>query len=194
VLNMRHQRLRPLLHDFDAVLARPIPKQVEALQLLSNYIDGLIKTPTLSADATRLVVLHLYDLAALACGAVRDAAEIAKGRGLRAARLHAIKADIAEKLADPNLSVKAIAMRHRVSSRYIQMLFEQARWIGGRPTVEQTRVIEIGTLRRGGYVGKPARNWWTSRDKAYAVGFRLCYDLTYATRQATPRDRGISYR
>jgi hypothetical protein len=104
-------------------------------------------------------------------------------------------------------------------------------------------VIEIGTLRRGGYVGKPARNWWTSRDKAYAVGFwpshwkggrielpnqilrtvqvpwrfggqrfyflcecgrrveklhsagrkpwrcRHCYDLTYATRQATPRDR-----
>ena len=125
VLNMRSQRLRSLLHDFDAVLARPIPKQVEALQLLSNYIDGLIKTPTVSADVTRLAVSHVYDLAALASGAVRDAAEIAKGRGLRAARLYAIKADIAEKLADPGLSVNAVAMRQRVSSRYIQMLFEQ---------------------------------------------------------------------
>ena len=40
----------------------------------------------------------------------------------------------------------------------------------GRRTVEQTRVIEIGTLRRAGYVGRPAANWWKWRDKAYAAG------------------------
>jgi hypothetical protein len=33
----------------------------------------------------------VHDLTALALGASRDAAEIAKGRGLRAARLNAIK-------------------------------------------------------------------------------------------------------
>jgi hypothetical protein len=45
------------------------------------------------------------------------------------------------------------------------------RWGGdGRRTVEQTRVIEIGTLRRAGYVGKPASNWWKWRDKAYSAG------------------------
>ena len=58
-------------------------------------------------------------------GAVRDAVEIAKGRGLRAARLRAIKADIADKLTSQNLSVEAVAMRQGVSPRYIQMLFEQ---------------------------------------------------------------------
>ena len=58
-------------------------------------------------------------------GAVGDAVEIAKGRGLRAARLRAIKADIAEKLTSQNLSVEAVAMRQGVSPRYIQMLFEQ---------------------------------------------------------------------
>jgi hypothetical protein len=120
------------------------------------------------------------------------------------------------------------------------------RWDGdGRRTVEQTRCIDIGTLRRAGYVGKPARNWWEYRNKAYRVGIhsdsvkwgdgyvelrrqtlrtvhvpwrfggqryyflcdcgrtveklhsyrdlpwrcRRCYNLTYATRQATPRDR-----
>src|SRR4029077_4982930 len=73
----------------------------------------------------RLAVSHVYDLAALASGAVRDAAEIAKGRGLRAARLYAIKADISKKPAGAGLSVNAVAMRQRVSSRYIQMLFEQ---------------------------------------------------------------------
>ena len=41
-----------------------------------------------------LVVNHVYDLVALALGATRDAAEMANGRGMRAARLHAIKTEI----------------------------------------------------------------------------------------------------
>ena len=126
VLNMRREALRPMLYDFDGVLARPIPKQVEALWLLSNYVEGLIEEPVLNTlDVARLAVAHIYDLAALIMGATRDAAEIAKGRGLRVMRLRAIKADIAEKLAGPNLSVEAVAMQQRVSPRYIQMLFEQ---------------------------------------------------------------------
>ena len=126
VLNISRRKLRPLLRDFDDVLAHQIPNQVEALPLLSNYIDGLIYGPVLNdPDVVRLVVDQIYDLAALTMGATRDAAEIAKNRGLRAARLREIKADIAVKLADPKLSVEWVALRQRVSSRYIQMLFEQ---------------------------------------------------------------------
>jgi AraC-like DNA-binding protein len=125
-LNLRQQGLRPLLRDFDTILTRPIPKQFEALRLLSNYIEGLIGEPVVSsADVARLVVAQVYDLAALTIGATRDAAEIAKGRGLRVARLRAIKSDIAERLAAPELSVESVAMRQRVSPRYVQMLFEQ---------------------------------------------------------------------
>jgi AraC-like DNA-binding protein len=126
VLNMRRSALRPLLHDLEAVLGRPIPRHVEALQLLSIYIEGLIKQPALNdPNVARLAVTHIYDLAALIIGATRDAAEIAKGRGLRVARLRAIKADIAERLASPGLSVETVAMRQHVSPRYVQMLFEQ---------------------------------------------------------------------
>jgi len=127
VLNLRRQVLRPLLHDFDAVLARPVPKQVEALRLLSNYIDGLLSEKLIlnAFDLARVVVAHIYDLAALAMGATREVVEIAKGRGVRATRLREIKADIAEKLASPNLSVETVAMRQQVSPRYVQMLFEQ---------------------------------------------------------------------
>ena len=126
VLNLRQEGLRPLLRDFDTLLARPIPKQLDALRLLSNYIDGVIGGPALSsADVARLVVTQIYDLAALTMGATREAAEIAKGRGLRVARLNAMKADITEKLASPNLSVEEVAKRQGVSSRYVQMLFEQ---------------------------------------------------------------------
>ena len=52
------------------------------------------RAPTCST----LVVAHIYDLMAAAIGATRDAAEVAQGRGLRAARLQAIKEDIAGNL------------------------------------------------------------------------------------------------
>jgi AraC-like DNA-binding protein len=60
----------------------------------------------------------------VALGATRDAAEIADGRGLRAARLRAIKADIAGKLDRGDLSVDALAAQHRVTPRNVQMLFD----------------------------------------------------------------------
>jgi AraC-like DNA-binding protein len=125
-VNLKRQLLRPLLRDFDVVLARPISKHIDGLRLLSTYIEGLIEESALnSADTARLVVTQIYDLAALIMGATRAAAEIAKGRGLRVARLRAIKADIAEKLANPNLSVQTVALRQGVSPRYVQMLFEE---------------------------------------------------------------------
>ena len=120
------------------------------------------------------------------------------------------------------------------------------RWGGdGRRTVEQTRVIDIGTMRRAGFVGRHARNWWKWRSKANAQGIRPkswrdgfiylpnqtlcteqvpwrfrgqrfyfvcecgrrveklhafgerpwrcrdCHNLTYAARQALPRDRHL---
>jgi hypothetical protein len=55
----------------------------------------------------------------------------------------------------------------------LQRISTMGRWGGdGRRTVEQTRVIDIGTLRRAGYVGKPESNWWKWRNKASAVGIR----------------------
>ena len=111
--------------DLDAILARPIPRQVEALPLLSSYIEWLSEAALSTPEVVRLAVAQIYDLAALTMGATRDAAEIATGRGLRVARLRAIKADIAEKLDDQHLAVVSVALRQRVSPRYVQMLFEQ---------------------------------------------------------------------
>jgi AraC-like DNA-binding protein len=96
----------------------------EALRLLKSYA-GLLEQDHLLAnvDLRRLVVAHVHDLVALALGASRDAAEIANGRGLRAARLHAIKADVRASLREP-LSSTTIAARHGVTPRYVQVLFE----------------------------------------------------------------------
>lgn len=111
--------------DLDRVLYRPIRTQSEALRLLVTYADGIRRMPNLGDPDTRhLAAAHMRDLIALALGATRDAAEVAKGRGLRAARLRAIKADIADGFARPGLSIDEIAVRQRVTPRYVQMLFE----------------------------------------------------------------------
>jgi AraC-like DNA-binding protein len=67
---------------------------------------------------------HLQDLAALAIGATRDAAVVAGGRGVPAARLRAIKAYIVRNLTDRHLSIDAVARCHGITPRYVSMLFD----------------------------------------------------------------------
>jgi AraC-like DNA-binding protein len=147
VLHLRPQVLRPLLHNFDACLARPIARQVEGLRLVSNYVEGLTAEPALNdPDFARLVVAQIYDLAAVILGATREAGEIAKGRGLRVARLRSIKVDITENLANSTLSVDAVAVRQQVSPRYIQMLFEEegttfSQYVIGQRLVRAHRIL-----------------------------------------------------
>jgi AraC-like DNA-binding protein len=117
--------MSPVIGDLGGVLYRPIPKDNEALRLLVNYADAIRQTPVLADPAARhLAAVHVHDLIALALGATRDASEVANGRGLRAARLRAIKADIANRIARGDLSIGEIARRQGVTPRYVQMLFE----------------------------------------------------------------------
>jgi AraC-like DNA-binding protein len=71
-------------------------------------------------------VAHIHDLVSMVLGATRDAAEIAIGRGLQAARLHALKADIAVNLIRRDLSINAVAARQAISPRYVRRLFAEA--------------------------------------------------------------------
>ncbi|MGH9905346.1 MAG: helix-turn-helix transcriptional regulator [Pyrinomonadaceae bacterium] len=67
---------------------------------------------------------YIHDLMAVALGATRDGAVIAAGRGVRAARLRAIKAHVMENLGSLELTVTGVALRQRVTPRYIHMLFQ----------------------------------------------------------------------
>jgi AraC-like DNA-binding protein len=118
--------LRPLLRDFDTVLGRAIPKQVGPLRLMSSYIEAVLDEPAPpTAELSQLITAHIYDLAALTMGATRDAAELASSRGVRAARLRAIKSDVRANLHRDDLSIEQVARSHRVSPRYVQMLFAE---------------------------------------------------------------------
>jgi AraC-like DNA-binding protein len=104
---------------------RPIAPGSEPLKLLVDYVSVLKRDHALTnASLRRIVAAHVHDLVALTLGASRDATEIAKNRGLRAARLRAIKADIMDFLAMPGLSLSQIASRQHVTPRYVQALFE----------------------------------------------------------------------
>jgi AraC-like DNA-binding protein len=114
----------PLIAEPNAHVAKLIPRNSEALQLLLHYVRSLQRHEIASPELQRLVVAHVYDLAALAIGATREAAAIASVRGVRDARLRAIKADIAESIGRRDLSIAAISALHGISPRSIQMLFE----------------------------------------------------------------------
>lgn len=118
-------RIVPLVRNLKLALYRPIPAETEALRLLLNYVGGLQDETTLASPEVRnLVVAHIHDLVALTIGATLESAEIARGRGVRAARLRAAKLDIMENLNHHDLSISAVAARHGITPRYVRMLFE----------------------------------------------------------------------
>jgi AraC-like DNA-binding protein len=123
VISAPRKTIAQAVGDPEATLCRLLPR-AEFLRLLVSYVqstDGLsLETPGLGqAFAT-----HVQDLMALAIGATRDGEELARGRGLRAARLAAIKLDIGRSLGRNDLSIAALALRHAVTPRHIQKLFE----------------------------------------------------------------------
>lgn len=119
--------LKPLLCDADAALRHPLPNDSDALRLLQSYLAVMGDDRALAnQDLSRTVVTHVHDLVALALGAGRDAAARADERSVPAARLRAIKTDIADSLdREREVSVGALATRHKVTPRYVQMLFER---------------------------------------------------------------------
>jgi AraC-like DNA-binding protein len=166
------QALAPVLGNPDNMLCQMLPRS-EVLRLLVSYVQS---TNALSLDSPGLgqaFANHLQDLMALAIGANRDGEELARGRGLRAARLAAIKVDIGRSLGRRDLSISALAQRHGVTSRYIQKLFESDGTTFTEYLVEQ-RLLEARRL-----LGDPAFADHGIGDIALRAGFG---DLPYFTR------------
>ena len=115
-----------LVPDLAAAASKVIRANNEALRLLAAYGDLLRQARTRgSPELHHLAATHVQDLMAVALGATAKGTAVAADRGLRAARLQAVKADILVNLRDPALSVPAVALRQSVTPRYIHMLFER---------------------------------------------------------------------
>ena len=117
--------IAPLVARPEDAALRVISGRAGALQLLTRYVAGVLDAEMLAVpDASRLAATHLHDLIALAVGATGDAAEVAERRGVRAARLQAIKSDILANLGDDALTISLVAARHGITPRYVHKLFE----------------------------------------------------------------------
>jgi len=116
----------PLIVARDSAAMRAIPRGTEAVTLLARYVGTMLDaTVPTSTEVCRAVASHLHDLVALSAGATLDGAAVARARGVRAARLETIKADITSNFLDETLTVVAVAARHGVTPRYVQKLFEE---------------------------------------------------------------------
>jgi len=187
-VNVRLQRslLLAVLPRAEDALMRPIPPQAEALRLLNAYIgvlrgDGAPQSP----EVANAVSLHAADLVALALGTTREATEAAANRGLRAARAAAMKAWTLERIADPSLSVSAVAAAHRIGPRYVQLLFEQE----GTGFTQWVREQRLALARRR--LADPALAHRPIATIAYDCGFSDLSWFNHAFRQAfgeTPSD------
>ncbi|KAA0014620.1 helix-turn-helix transcriptional regulator [Billgrantia pellis] len=91
-----------------------------ALALTASGMDRADRDPVALAE-------QMTDLAALCLGASPDAAYRARGRGLREARLRAIKADMFAHAGHGDLTLPEVARRHGVSPGYLRALFRHER-------------------------------------------------------------------
>jgi AraC-like DNA-binding protein len=188
VTNLRfaRNRLSPQLADADGSVLRPLSVDNKALRLLASYLrivgDELGRS---SASLQQAAGDHVHDLVALALGATRDAAEIARGRGVRVARLHAIKADTVAHVAANWLSINALAARHGVSPRYIRSLFQ------GEETTFTDFVLNQRLARAHAHLTDPRLGARLISTIAFEAGFGDLSYFNHRFRQrygATPSD------
>lgn len=164
---MPRERLRSLVHNVEDLVASPLDFQSEAMRHLRNYANFL-RGETVSGSEPALaehIGNSLLDLVALAIGAGRDGVEIANMRGLRAARLRAVLAEINAGFSHSSFSLDTVARRVRLSPRYVQDLLQDT----GVSFV--SRVTEL-RLQKASRMLKDYRcDSMAIGDIAYACGF-----------------------
>jgi AraC-like DNA-binding protein len=186
VLRLPRAAVAASVPDLDDAVGRSIPRTSEPLRLLGGYVELLRNDPALAGVAVRrLAASHVHDLIALAIGASREGAEVAAGRGLRAARLRAVKADIRANLPSRELSVAAVGKRQGITSRYVQLLFE------AEGTTFSQFVLNERLALSERMLADPRQDRQTIATIAYAAGFGDLSYFNHAFRRrygATPRE------
>ena len=117
--------LQSIGSDAENTAMRLIPRNRSALGLLSRYASWMLSAgASLDPDLLNVSRRHVQDLFALTIGATNDFKEVARTRGLRAARLNLAKAYIIENSHRRDISVGSVSAHLCVTPRYLQRLFE----------------------------------------------------------------------
>jgi AraC-like DNA-binding protein len=159
--------LATLVPDLDDAAIRPLDAAGEPLRYLRRYIAFLHGLDDAESDPALagLIRTTLKDLVALTIGAGRDAAEIAGLRGLRAARLREILAEIRADFSNPAFSPRHLARKFALSPRYVQALLHET----GVSFTE--RVLELRLQKARTMLMSPHSGRLKVSEIAYACGF-----------------------
>ena len=116
--------LESLVAQPEDLSGRPV-RPGPALRLLGCYLRSLasLKEPP-SSELASTIGVHLLDLVAATLGPTAEAANIVADRGVKAARLQAILAEVAQRFSDPNFDLNNVAGALGMSRRYVQKLLE----------------------------------------------------------------------
>jgi AraC-like DNA-binding protein len=163
--------LAPLVGNVEPAM-RLIPRDCEVQQLLEKYL-GILSHPLTAPRLRHVVVTHIHDLIAVGLGHSGNGAAKAKSSGVPEARLKAIKADILEDLSSPELTETVVALRQRMTSRYLRVLFQ------AEGTTFSKFVLSHRLMRAHCMLSDPVFASMKISDIAYAVGFN---DLSYFDR------------
>ena len=122
---VRAPALKTLVAHPEDLAGHPV-RPGPALRLLEGYVRSLtaLEEPP-SSDLAPIVGDHLLDLVAAALGPTVEAAEIVAKRGVKAARLRAVLAEIARRFSDPEFDLDALVGTLGLSRRYVQQLLEE---------------------------------------------------------------------
>ncbi|MEQ1955776.1 helix-turn-helix domain-containing protein [Mesorhizobium yinganensis] len=158
-----------------------------AMRLLGIYIDSIYNSeadfsdPLLAAKTGE----HLLDLIIMGLQPTAEAAERARDRGLRAARLRSILTEIQNSFAEPSLGPAALAARVHVSESYLHKLLEERGLVFSRIVMELRLGLAVSMLSDPRYhlvgIGDIARQSGFN-DVSY---FNRCFRAQFGM---TPRD------
>jgi AraC-like DNA-binding protein len=166
-LSMARGHLLERVPGAEDLVARPIDQYAPAMRHLARYLEFVLSSDEIGGEPALAsqVSTTLGDLAVLALGAGRDAAEIARGRGLRAARVQQILAELNADFTNPAFSAHDVGRKLGLSGRYVQELLQET------DLTFTARVLELRLQKARAMLADPRHDRVKVSDIALACGF-----------------------
>jgi AraC-like DNA-binding protein len=179
------ERMLQLVPGAEDMARTELSPSNEALRHLFRYIQFLLDGNGAIEDANLAahVETTLSDLIVLTLDGAGDRQEVARLRGLRAARLQEILLEIKNHFAQPDFTAEGVAARLGLSASYIQKILHES----GRTFTE--RVIELRLRKAAAMLADARYNRLKVSDIALACGFNEISHFNHCFRRrfgATP--------
>jgi AraC-like DNA-binding protein len=153
------------------ILAHPIDVASEPLRMVNCYARTILDSEGLSDAATsQSIGNHMIDLIGLALAPRGGAEDTARRGSLRSGRLHTVLGAIKASYRNPGFSIQQVAVKHRVTPRYLQEMLHET----GSGFTE--RVLELRLQHSCELLARADMTHRKVSDIAYSSGFN---DLSY---------------